>query len=287
MEQDVRITLWGMATNALLTGLKVAVGTATSSVALVADGIHSLSDMATDVVVLGGLRLARRPADASHAFGHGKFETLSTALIALALMGAGAWIAAEAWGRFWGETVPVRGPIVAAVATLSILTKELLYQATVRIARRLRSSSLEANAWHHRSDALSSVAVLIGAVVASFGYPKADPIAAWIVALFIAWVGGRILVRAVHELTEGSLRPEQQASVVEAIAQVEGVQSWHKLRTRAAGRHVFVDVHIQVHPQLSVEESHAIASHVEQAVAQALGGEVSVTVHVEPARTEL
>ncbi len=284
MDPGLRITLWGLAGNVVLAGLKFAVGVFTGSVALVADGVHSLTDLATDLVVLGGLRFARRPADRSHAFGHGKFETLSAGLVAVALGGAAGWIAWEAWRNFRLGGPPVPGPVVAAVAALSIAVKEWMYQATVRTGRRLRSTSLEANAWHHRSDALSSVAVLVGGLVGAFGYTLADPVAAWAVAVLIAGVGLQILWRVLHELTEGALTPAEQDRVVQAITHVPGVENWHKLRTRSAGREAFVDVHVQVNPELSVEESHAIASRVEQAVAQALGGEVSVTVHIEPNR---
>ncbi len=278
----VRVTLIGVGINLGLIGLKFGVGFVTGSMALIADGVHSLSDFATDVVVLAGLRLARRPADLSHAYGHGKFETLATALVAVALFAAGGWIAGEAVVAFLEHRGSVPGPVVVGVATLSVVAKEWLFRATRRVARRLRSSSLEANAWHHRSDALSSVAVVAGGIASTFGFLQGDQAAAIAVALLIGWAAVGILRRALYELTEGALSATEQARVVRAIAGVDGVRSWHKLRTRSAGRGAFVDVHIQVDPELSVAEAHAIASRVEGAVRAAMGGGASVVVHIEP-----
>ncbi|MCX7750837.1 MAG: cation diffusion facilitator family transporter [Candidatus Bipolaricaulota bacterium] len=278
----VRITLIGLGVNLALVGLKFAVGLLTGSMALVADGVHSLSDLATDLVVLAGLRLARRPADASHSFGHGKFETLATAVVGVVLLLAGVWIAVEAVGALREGRAEVPGPIVAGVAAASVVAKEWLFRATRKVARRLRSSSLEANAWHHRSDALSSLAVLVGGVLTAVGWSPGDPAAAVAVAALIAWAAGRILYQTLHELTEGSLSPAERDRVARAIGAVEGVQGWHKLRTRSSGSGALVDVHIQVDPALSVAASHAIATRVEEAVRGVLGEGASVVVHVEP-----
>ncbi len=278
----VRITLVGLRVNLGLTAVKFGVGLVTGSMALVADGVHSLSDLVTDLVVLGGLRISRRPADSSHAYGHGKFETLATAVVALALFGAGGWIAGEAAVALAQGAVSVPGAAVAGVAAVSVVAKEWLFRATRQAARELRSSSLEANAWHHRSDALSSVAVLVGGITASLGFVQGDQVAAIAVAILIAWAAVGILRGALYELAEGALPPEDQLKVTQAIASVAGVRSWHKLRTRSSGRGAFVDVHIQVDPEMSVADSHAIASEVEEAVRQALGRAASVVVHVEP-----
>ncbi|MCR4392062.1 MAG: cation diffusion facilitator family transporter [Candidatus Acetothermia bacterium] len=282
-DEGLRITLIGVGINLVLTGLKFGVGFLSGSMALVADGVHSLSDMATDLVVIGGLRLARRPADRSHAYGHGKFETLATTLVALALVAAGGWLAWEAVAALLRGGMSAPGPAIAGVAAMSVLSKEWLFRATRRVARRLRSSALEANAWHHRSDALSSVAVLCGGGVAALGFAQGDQAATIAVAVLIGWAAVGILRKAVYELTEGALSEAEQGKVARAITGVDGVKSWHKLRTRSVGRGVFVDVHIEVDPTISVQDSHAIASQVEQAVRGALSGEVSVAVHVEPA----
>ncbi|MGB9861830.1 MAG: cation diffusion facilitator family transporter [Candidatus Bipolaricaulaceae bacterium] len=276
------ITLLGLGMNVGLVGLKVGLGLALGSTALFADGIHSLSDLATDLITLGGLRVAKKPPDESHAYGHGKFETLAGACVALALLGVGIFIVWEAIKVLREGRALRLGWAVALAAALSVLLKEWLYRATLRVGKELRSAALLANAWHHRSDALSSVPVLIGGICVSFGLAKVDGIAAILVAGLIGWAAYDILRRAVHELSEGALPPRDRAKVVSAIEGVDGVQSWHKLRTRYSGQDAFVDVHIQVDPGLSVAESHAIASRVEKAVREALGGRASVVVHVEP-----
>lgn len=278
----VRITLFGLAINLGLSATKVGVGAVTGSMALLADAVHSMSDLVTDLVVLGGLRISRRPADSSHAYGHGKFETVATALVALALLGAGGWIAGKATVDLMQGLISVPGPAVMGVAALSVISKEWMFRATRNVARRLRSRSLEANAWHHRSDALSSVAVLVGGIAGALGFVHGDQAAALAVAVLIAWAAVSILRGALYELTEGALPPADQSRVTEAIASVAGVRSWHKLRTRSSGRGAFVDVHIQVDPAMSVAESHTIASKVEEAIRQALSGRASIVVHVEP-----
>jgi cation diffusion facilitator family transporter len=279
------ITLLGLGVNAGLAGLKVGLGLALGSTALFADGVHSLSDLATDIITLGGLRVARRPPDESHAYGHGKFETLAGALVALALVGVGIFVVWEAVGVLREGRGLRLGWAVALTAALSVLLKEWLYRATARLGKELRSAALLANAWHHRSDVLSSIPVLISGVCASFALTKVDGIAAILVALLIGWAAYDILRRAMHELAEGALPKKEQEKVIAAIEGVKGVKSWHKLRTRYSGQNAFVDVHIQVNPNLTVEESHRIASKVEEAVRKTLGGQASVTVHVEPKGT--
>jgi len=280
--QGIGITLLGSVVNAGLVALKLGLGFFGSSMALVADGVHSLSDLATDLVVLGGIRLASRPADRSHAFGHGKFETLAGVLVALALIGAGVWLIREAAVGLAHPQGAPRSGLVMAVAGVSILAKEALYRATTRIALKLHSTALQANAWHHRSDALSSVAVLLGGATMALGYPIGDKVAAIAVGGMVLMAAARILRRAFHELLEGALSEEEKLAISQAIESVEGVQGWHRLRTRRLGRQALVDVHIQVDPNLSVIRAHKIATQVEQAVSRSLDGLASVVVHVEP-----
>lgn len=272
----------GGALNLGLVALKLGLGFLEGSMALVADGVHSLSDLATDLVVLGGIRLGSRPADRSHAFGHGKYETMAGVVVALALAGAGVWLIWEAALGLARPSPPRGGGLVMAVAGVSILAKEALYRATSRIAHRVHSTALQANAWHHRTDALSSVAVLLGGAAMSAGYPMGDEVAAMVVGGMVLAAAASILSRAGHELLEGALPEEERLSIVRAIEGVEGVQGWHRLRTRRLGRQALVDVHIQVAPELSVSSAHRIATRVEEAVSRALGGPASVTVHVEP-----
>ena len=280
--RGIGITLLGSAVNAGLAALKLGLGFLGGSTALVADGVHSLSDLATDLVVLGGIRLASRPADRSHAFGHGKFETLAGVLVALALIGAGAWLIREAAAGLAHPQGAPRSGLVMAVAGVSILAKEALYRATTRTALRLHSTALQANAWHHRSDALSSVAVLLGGATTALGYPIGDKVAAIAVGVMVLMAAASILRRAFHELLEGALSEEEKLAISQAIESVEGVQGWHRLRTRRLGRQALVDVHIQVDPNLSVRRAHKIATQVEQAVSRSLDGLASVVVHVEP-----
>ena len=280
--RGIGITLLGSAVNAGLATLKLGLGFLGGSTALVADGVHSLSDLATDLVVLGGIRLASRPADRSHAFGHGKFETLAGVLVALALIGAGAWLIREAAAGLAHPQGAPRSGLVMAVAGVSILAKEALYRATTRTALRLHSTALQANAWHHRSDALSSVAVLLGGATTALGYPIGDKVAAIAVGGMVLMAAASILRRAFHELLEGALSEEEKLAISQAIESVEGVQGWHRLRTRRLGRQALVDVHIQVDPNLSVRRAHKIATQVEQAVSRSLDGLASVVVHVEP-----
>lgn len=281
-DEGVRITLLGSLLNVLLMGMKFGVGLAVGSVALVADGVHSLSDFATDLVVLGGLRLASRPADRTHSYGHGKFETLAGALVALALLGAGGWLVWEAGLALYRHIHSFPGSAVVGVAILSIIGKEWLFRITRRVAQRLGSSALEANAWHHRTDAFSSVAVLFGGVAAMAGFGHGDQLAGIFVGVLILAAAARILREALHELLEGALGELEINQIIQAIENVDGVKSWHRLRTRYSGREAFVDVHIQVAPSLSVSAAHDIASQVEEAVRSALGGQASVIVHVEP-----
>lgn len=285
-KEGIGITAVGGVINAGLFALKFGLGLLTGSMGLVADGVHSLSDLATDPVVIGGVRLANRPADRSHAYGHGKFETVAGLVVALALLAAGGWLIWEsAIGLRHGGGHPP-GAVIMAVAGLSILVKEGLYQATARTARRVHSTALQANAWHHRTDALSSVAVLLGGAATALGYPSGDKVAAVVVGAMVIMAAVRILGRAFHELVEGALSQEEQRVIARAIDEVEGVQSWHRLRTRRLGRQALVDVHIQVDPSMPVQLAHDIATQVERTVNQALGGRASVVVHVEPAEQE-
>lgn len=286
MQGDVEVTLVGAAANACLLSLKLGVGLAVGSVALVADGVHSLTDLTSDVVVLGGLRLARRPADDRHAYGHGKFETLTAAVVALALLGAGGWLIWEAIAGLARGLEAVPGGWMVGVAFASLCAKESLYRITARVARATGSSALAANAWHHRSDAFSSLAVMVGGVAGLTGFPQGDAWAGIAVGLLVGWAAVRLLLKAGHELLEGALPAGSVARVAKAIEEVEGVCAWHRLRTRAVGREAFVDVHVKVDPEISVRAGHDLATEVEAAVRAALSGRATVTVHVEPAKEE-
>ena len=282
VSQIIRVTIWGLCLNLFLVGLKLAVGIVVGSAALVADAVHSISDLSTDIVVILGIRLSSRPADEGHAYGHGRFETIATSLIGAMLVGAGIFIAWKSGLSLYQGEVNIPGYAVLVVAAVSILSKEWIYQITQRVARRVGSSALHVNAWHHRTDALSSVAVLFGAVAGLLGWGHGDQSAAIVVGVMISIVGLIALWKVFVEVTEGSISAEEQRSIVEAIQSVPGVKGWHRLRTRLVGREVFMDVHVLVDEGLSVADGHRICSTVESAIAQSMERPINIVVHCEP-----
>jgi len=283
----VRVTLIGMAVNVTLVLAKVFVGIFTGSIALIADGIHSGSDITTDLVVIGGIRLAGRPADSSHPYGHGRYETLAGGAVAGALILVGMYIAWDAGSALYADRVNYPGIPVIIVAIASILSKEWIYRLTIRVARRQQSTALHANAWHHRSDALSSIAVLAGGIGGLLGFGHADQLAGLIVGLMVVVAGARTLAQVLHEITEGGLSGTEIAEIADAISQVEGTREWHHLRTRLVGRETFVDVHVLVDPDLTLLEGHRISMQVEEVLQAACKRPVNVMVHVEPDTPEL
>lgn len=277
-----RITLIGIVGNVLLLGLKLLFGFISGSAGLIADGIHSASDMATDLAVLGGMHLGRRKADADHPYGHGRFETLAGGIVAGILILVGVFIAWEAVAALRGGVVNFPGIPVLIIAMISIAVKEWLYRRTIRVARDVNSAALHANAWHHRSDALSSIAVLAGGVGGLAGWGQADHFAGLIVGLMVIAAGGRTLIVVLHELTEGGVSRDEIAKIESAIESVEGTREWHDLRTRRVGRETFIDLHVLVDPGLSIVDAHRISTDVERALHHACNRPANVTVHVEP-----
>ena len=277
-----RITAAGIVLNLGLLALKLAVGLLVGSAALFADGIHSASDIATDLAVLGGMRIARRKPDVAHPYGHGRFETLAGATVSGALILVGAYLVWTSGSGLYRGIESFPGAAVVFIAALSVGIKEWLYRRTSSVATRVGSAALLANAWHHRSDALSSVAVLAGGIGGLVGWGHADQLAGLIVGLMVVVAGGRTLGTTVHELTEGGVARSDLETAAEAIAQVEGVRDWHQLRGRRVGRESFMDVHVLVDPQLSVVAAHRIATEVEDAVRIAFPRPINLVVHVEP-----
>lgn len=286
-----RVTWIGFWVNAVLTVLKLLFGFIGHSDALVADGVHSLSDFATDFIVIIFIGLAYRSADADHPYGHGKFETFSTLLIGVALMvvalGIGLAGTKSVWLIMSGMELPSPTKAALLVAALSILLKEAMYQYTIRAARRVNSSSLRANAWHHRSDSFSSIATLIGVAAAIFLGDKwrvLDPIASIIIAVFIAHSALSISMPAVNELLEKSLPDDMVKEIETIIDDTEGVKRMHHLRTRRNGRFIIIDCHIKVNPLITVIEGHDIATAVEQRLKAQFGDNTITNIHVEPAK---
>jgi len=285
--QGMRITLIGSVVNLALVGLKILSGLLVGSIALIADGIHSLSDLATDVAVIGGMRIARRKADETHPYGHGKFETLAGGLVAVALVGVGFYIAWESGIALYRHESNLPGPAVLVVALISIVSKELLYRWTEKTARSTGSAALHANAWHHRSDALSSVAVLAGGAGGLAGWEHADQMAGLLVGFMVCASGAKTLFDVIYELTEGAVSRKECADIETAVTCVPGVKSWHRLRTRRVGREVFIDLHVIVEPDLKLVDSHRISMEVENRVRDSCKYPVNVMVHMEPDLPEL
>ncbi len=286
-ESGIRITLTGLGVNILLLVSKIIVGILTGSVGLVADGIHSASDMATDLTVIGGIRLGGRQPDSRHPYGHGRLETLSGGIVSGVLIAVGLYLTWSASSSLYRNIESFPGIPVIAVALVSIVLKEWMYRRTVRVARVAASPALHANAWHHRSDALSSLAVLIGGAVSMAGWGHADQVAGIIVGLMVSMAGGRTLFAVFHELIEGGLSDAELNGIRAAIRGVPGAIGCHELRSRTVGREKFVDLHLLVHESLSLKEAHRISMDVEAAVQAAFSVPMNLTVHVEPDTDEL
>lgn len=281
------VTYAGIVTNIALAAVKMLVGLAAGSIALVADSVHSLSDMVTDIAVLLGVHLGSRGPDSKHPYGHGRRETFSSLFVAATLIVVGGFMIYRACLVITGsrvdiEPVCVVGWEVFAVAVVSIVLKEMLYQATRRVAVRTHSSVTYANAWHHRSDALSSVAVVIGFAAMEFGYVHGDSVAAVAVGLMIIFVGVRIVGKCIDEFAEASVDEATVAQIESVIGSEHRIRQWHKLRTRSVGREVFLDLHILVDPNLSITDAHEIAESLESSLHEQIVRPVNITVHVEP-----
>ncbi len=286
-DTGVRVTLLGTLVNIILLAAKLVGGILTGSIGLIADGIHSGSDLATDLVVIGGIQLGSRKADETHAYGHGRYETIAGGIVAAGLIIVGAYIAWDAGSGLYYHRTSYPGIAVVLIAAGSVLAKEWIARWTLRAAEQMQSPALRANAWHHRSDALSSIAVLLGGAGSMIGFGHADQIAGIIVGLMVIAAGFRTVVNVLHELTEGSLSKPELTKIEKAIARIPEVREFHNLRTRRVGREVFVDLHVLVDPKLSVLEGHHISMQVEEAVKNACRHPVNVLVHVEPDAPEL
>lgn len=286
-----RVTLAGSAINLVLCIFKFAAGILGNSAAMVADAVHSLSDFATDVVVLATMRITRKPVDFDHDWGHGKFETLASMIIGIALFLVGAGIA---WNGFetihrvmHGKKLASPGILALVAAAVSIIVKELLYRWTATVARRIRSTAMLANAWHHRSDAFSSIGTLAGiggAILLGRSWTILDPLAGIVVSFFIVRVALEISHESLREMLEVSLSPDDKKRILEAVSHVPGVEDPHRLRARRVGASLAAELHIRVNPDLTVREGHSIATDVEREIRAAFGQNAFVSVHVEPAR---
>jgi cation diffusion facilitator family transporter len=273
--------------NSVLAAVQIVAGWLFQSQALIADGVHTLSDLVSDGVVLFAAGKASASPDQAHPYGHGRIETLATIVVGLLLALAAVSIAWGAGQRLIGwETLSGPAPPALAFAVLTLVAKEGMYQYTIRVARRIQSPLLQANAWHHRSDAISSLVVLVGIGGALAGWPWLDSVAALVVAAFILHMAWRLIFNSAAELIDTALEPEQVAAIRKAIVGVPGVKSAHMLRTRKLGNEAAADVHIQVAPRISVSEGHQIADEVYRAVMASMATLRDVTVHVDPENDE-
>lgn len=284
-----RVTLVGFAVNLVLSLAKLAAGVFGRSGAMVADAVHSFSDLATDVVVIVFARISAKPRDDGHDYGHGKYETLATILISMALGVVGVGILVNSIGAVRsvldGGVLPRPGLVALVAAVLSIAAKEILYRYTVREGRAIDSPSVVANAWHHRSDALSSLGTLVGIGCAYFLGDKwriADPIAALIVAVFIFKVAFDLIRTGVGELLEKSLPEETEREILCIVTLDPAVREPHNLRTRRIGAAIAIEIHIRVDGAMTVARSHALTVGIERRLRERFGEGTMIAVHVEP-----
>ncbi len=288
-KQITRVTLIGSIVNLLLTVIKIIAGIVGKSGAMIADGIHSLSDLASDIVVLIFVPIAGRAKDKNHQYGHGKFETLATLVVSLILMFVAIRLVTNSTksiiSALSGNILPKPGYIALAAAIISIVSKEILYQYTVLVARRTNSSVCRANAWHHRSDALSSIGSLVGiggAVILGNRWTILDPVAAVIIGLMILFVAIKMAKAPIEELMEKSLDEETEKEICNVILATEGVQNMHNLKTRRNGQSKIIDCHIRVKRTISIVEAHDIATNVEKNLKHKFGNETQTSIHIEP-----
>lgn len=284
----LKVTLIGSAFDFILGVTKIAGGFISTSAALIADGVHSLSDLFTDFIVIYAAKHSHREADAEHPYGHGRIETLATVALGLALMAVAVGIAWDAVSRlFHPDRLWHPGYLALALAAMSIFVKEGLFHYSMRIARKYRSNMLKANAWHSRTDAISSVIVVIGIVGSMAGLNYLDAIAAIGVAFMIVKISWELTWHSVRELIDTGLEPERIEAIRESILHVDGVKALHILRTRRMGGDALVDVHIQVNPTISVSEGHHISESVREKVIQEIDEVADVMVHIDPEDDEV
>jgi cation diffusion facilitator family transporter len=268
--------------NLLLSIVQIVIGIVANSAALIADGVHSASDLLSDVLVWFAARHAAQAPDEDHPYGHGRFETAATLGLGILLVVVAAGIVWTGIERLFEADRPMPGQIALFVAAIGIAAKEALYWYTIAVARRLKSDMLRANAWHHRSDAISSIVVLIGVGGALLGYVYLDAVAAIIVGLMVIRIGWDLGFAAMMELVDTALDEQQVNEAKRVIMAIDGVRSVHMLRTRRHGAEASADVHVQVPPRISVSEGHMISQAVEDRLIDKVESITDVTVHIDP-----
>lgn len=297
MERDkkvYRVTLLGSVVNLLLLVFKFVAGVLGHSAAMIADAVHSLSDFVTDLIVIVFVKISSKPEDADHAYGHGKYETLASCIIGLALIVVGVMMGYNATVKIVdvvrnGTELASPGIIALAAAVLSIVLKEWMFHITRKVAREVDSPAVEANAWHHRSDALSSVGTAIGiggAVLLGSKWAVLDPIAALVVSVFIVVQAAKILSDAIGQLMEKSLPRDVEQRICEIVYEEEGTSDIHHLRTRKIGSQISIELHVRMNGSLTLREVHGKSIAIEKRLRAAFGDSTYINLHVEPLKSE-
>ena len=281
-----KVTIVGALIDFLLSIIKIILGFIGQSGALIADGVHSFSDLLTDWVTWYAAKLSGDAPDADHPYGHERFETVATLGLSIFLAIVGTIIIFEGFGRFSNPNELRHENWLIAAAAFSVLSKEALYWYTVKVARDINSDLLKANAWHHRTDAFSSIVVVIGIIGAANGYFFLDSVAAIIVGILIIYIGWQLGFEATKELVDTSIDQEDIKALRVALSEIKGVNSVHTLRTRKVGHKKSADVHVQVNPFLSVSEGHIISVSVERVAKECIEELDDVTVHIDPENDE-
>lgn len=288
-QQANKVTWIGFFANLLLMIFKLVAGIVGRSAAMIADSVHSVSDFATDLVVVGSLKMASRPQDKDHKYGHGKVETLAAAFVGAVLFVVGAGILYSGLhniiGHFGNDPIEKPGIIALVAAIVSIIIKEVLYRYTMVVGRRIDSQVVIANAWHHRSDSFSSIGTVLGISGAIFLGEKwviLDPIAAMLVSFFIFKVAYRITREAIMELIETSLPAKSETAILQIARGIQGVHNPHDLKTRKIGQNIAIELHIDVDHKLNVEQAHDITINLEKKLREVYGEDTFISIHTEP-----
>ena len=289
-----KITLWGAFCNIALTIVKFVAGILGGSTAMLADAVHSASDLVTDIIVIVFTRISGKGKDKGHDYGHGKFETLATVVVSLMLLVVGAEMIKSSYQQIRsaveGNPLPAPEMIALWAAVISIISKEFLYQWTVKVGKRLSSPVVIANAWHHRTDALSSVGSLIGiagAIALGGEWTILDPLVGAVISIVIIVMAVKMSIPALAELTEASLPEKTEQKMLEIIRSVEGVRGVHELKTRLCGHYCIADFHIVVDPETTILESHETTVVIERKLREEFGEETQINIHVEPSDDSL
>lgn len=290
-KETYRVTIAGSIINILLLAFKFAAGILGHSAAMIADAIHSLTDFVTDAIVLVFVRLGSKPTDRDHDYGHGKYETLASAIIGVSLLVVGMMICysgvTKTYHAMCGEPLQQPGFIALAAAVASVVLKEWACRFTVRVGRRCHSEAVVANAWHHRSDALSSVGTTVGiggAIILGEKWAVLDPLTAIVVSFFIMKAAWSVLSKAVGELTDGSLPKETEDEIEKIVSEDKDVSVVHNLCTRRIGNRIAIEMHVRMPGETSLYVAHHHATEIEKRLKQRFGADTHISIHLEPVK---